>query len=236
MDAITTDLYHYAKSALLFVNYWQTLLAGLLALLGAWWTVGKISDQIKQAADFERDRHIREERAARIVLPLALSELAQYAVDCIKLLQPFAPVTGEGPQIEPGTTAPRIPDGILEPMQASARFAEANIADEIGGLVAWLQAQHSRLEGLIQRAAGRPGKDIWNAEAIGAIMDAAEVHARCGKLFPYSRVLSPDPKLTFQKQLQTALFVAGIVDVDHPGLAAAIETRPTPHTFGMPTR
>jgi hypothetical protein len=128
-------------------------------------------------------------------------------------------------------TAPLIPDGILEPMQASARYADTAIAGEIGGTVAWLQAQHSRLEGLIQRAAGRLGKDIWNVKAIGAIMDAAELHARCGKLFPYSRGSTPDPELTFQKQLQTALFLAGIVDVDHPGLAAAIKTRPAPHTF-----
>jgi hypothetical protein len=222
------SVYIWVKAHL---DHWQTLVAGILALLGAGLTVWLIHRQIKQANDFERDRHIREERAARIVLPVALSAIAQYAIDCIQLLKPFAPVTGKGPQVPVGMTAPRIPDGILEPMQASARYADTPIAEEIGGTVAWLQAQHSRLEGLIERAAGRFGKDIWNVEAIGAIMDAAELHARCGKLFPYSRGSTPDPELTFQKQLQTALFLAGIVDVDHPGLEAAIKGRPAPHTL-----
>jgi hypothetical protein len=198
--------------------------------------VSKIRDQIKQAADFERNRHIRDERAARVVLPMALSEVSQYAIDCIKLLLPFAPITGEGPQIEGGMTAPRIPDGILEPIQASARFADTNIAEEIGELVAWLQVQHSRLERLSQLVAGRPGKKMWNAEAIGAIMDAAELHARCGKLFPYSRRSSPDTNLTFQGQLQTALFIAGIVAVDHPGFADAVKARPTPDIWPAPLR
>jgi hypothetical protein len=45
---------------------------------------------------------------------------------------------------------------------------------------------------------------------------------------------SPDPNVTFQEQLQTALFLAGIVDVDHPGLEAAIKVRPQPHAFELP--
>jgi hypothetical protein len=216
------------------VDHWQTLVAGIIALVGAWWTVRGIRSQINQTIEFERDQHEREERAARSVLPMALSELAQYATDCIKLLEPYAPVTGNGPKIPAGMAAPRIPEGILGPMQASAKSANATTAGDIAGTLAWMQAQHSRLEGLIQRAAERPGKDIWNIEAIGAIMDAAELHARCAMLFPYSRGSTPDPNLTFKEQLQTALFLAGIVAVDHPGLQAALERRPEPHTFELP--
>jgi hypothetical protein len=217
-----------------FLNQWQTLVAGLLALIGAWWTVRKIRDQIRQTADLENDRRIREERAARIVLPLALSEITQYSIDCMRFLQPFAPVIGKAPQVLPGMVIPRIPPGILEPMQASARFADINVAESIGGTIAWLQVQHARLESLIQRAAGRIGQDIWTAEAIGAIMDAAELYVRCTRLFPYSRGSKPEPEPPFQQQLQTALFAAGIVEVDHPGLNAAIKMRPTPRNFDLP--
>jgi hypothetical protein len=205
--------------------------AGVLALLGAALTVSFIHRQIKHAADFEKDRHIREERAARILLPMALSAIAQYAIDCIKLLEPYGPVVGKGPQVQPGMAAPRIPDGILEPMQASARYADGTIADEIGGTVAWLQAQHARLEGFNAQLAVRA--KISGTSKLCGIMDAAELHARCGKLFPYSRRSTPDPNLTFQKKLQTALFLAGIVDVDHPGLEAAIKARPQPHVFEL---
>jgi ABC-type nickel/cobalt efflux system permease component RcnA len=71
------------------VDHWQTLVTGIIALVGAWWTVRGIRSQIKQTIEFERDQHEREERAARSVLPMALSEIAQYAIDCIKLLKPY---------------------------------------------------------------------------------------------------------------------------------------------------
>jgi hypothetical protein len=202
---------------------------GLLALLGAWWTVRGIRGQIAQTAQLEKARHLREERAARAVLPMALSELAQYSMDCIRLLEPHVPSSGASPQIPPDMTAPRIPDAILEPMQACARFADPTVADQIQHLLGWLQIQHSRLEDLIQRARQRPSREMWVVEGVGAIMDAAELHAGCSGLFPYARGSTPDPDLTFEKKLQTALLFAGIVD--HPVLSAAIKGRPSPHTF-----
>jgi hypothetical protein len=66
-----------------FVDHWQTLIAGLLALGGAWWTVHAIRAQVGQAREVEVDRRAREERAAKVVLSLALSELTQYAKYCL---------------------------------------------------------------------------------------------------------------------------------------------------------
>lgn len=214
-----------------FLNRWQTLVAGLLALLGAWWTVRGIRGQIAQTALLEKERHLREERAAKVVLPMAVSELTQYSVDCIKLLEPHVRSSGASRQVPPDMTAPRIPDAILEPMQASARFADPSVAAQIQQTLGWLQIQHSRLENLIQRARQRSSREIWEVEGVGAIMDAAELHAGCSDLFSYARGSTPDPSLTFEKKLQTALFLAGIVDVDYPALSAAIKGRPSSHTF-----
>lgn len=213
------------------INQWQTLLAGLLALAGAWWTVRAIRAQIAQTAQLEKVRNEREERAARAVLPMALSELSQYSVDCIKLLEPHVPSSGASPEIPPDKTVPRIPEAILKPMQSCARCADPIVADQIQQMLGWLQIQHARLEGLIQRARQRSPQEIWIAEGVGSIMDAAELHARCSDLFHYARGSTPDPNQTFEQKLHNALLLAGIVGIDHPALAAAIRERPAPHTF-----
>jgi len=236
LSAIRCWLFHAAATAISVVDHWQTLIAGCLALTGAWLTVRKIRQQIDQANALEKDRLLREERAARIMLPMALSALQQYAIDCIKLLLPFAPTSAaQSSEVHAGMTAPHIPANALEPIQTSAKFADDDIAEQIGGLVRWLQVQHARLEGLIERASERVTKRINKAEAITAIIDAAELHARVGGLFPYSRGVQPDPSLTFQGQLQTAVFLAGVVAVDNPDLAKAIKAR-TPHTFDEPSQ
>jgi hypothetical protein len=89
--------------------------------------LGTVADRdyldLQVTAHLEKDRHLRDERAAKAVLSLALSELTQYSIDCINLLEPYVPSSGPSPQVPPDMTAPRIPDAILEPMQASARFA-----------------------------------------------------------------------------------------------------------------
>lgn len=54
---------------------WQTILGALLALFGAWLTVRKIREQIEQTEKQEKRRTERQHRAARTVLPLALSEI-----------------------------------------------------------------------------------------------------------------------------------------------------------------
>ena len=224
MPTVVDTLQWFSKIVDL-LDHWQTLVAGLLALLGAWLTVRDLRRQIDQTHRLDDDRRLREERGAKSVLSLALSELADYAIDCIKLALPYAPAVGAAPPVPAGMQAPPIPVAILEPMQACAKFADRSVGADIAALLGLLQIQHSRLESLVARAGRRSPPEIWTVEAIGAVMDAAELHARCGDLFPYARGSKPDPNLTFQQQLQTALQLSGVIDVDHPQLADAVRGR-----------
>jgi hypothetical protein len=70
---------------------WEILATGIAALVAARWTVAKISDQIKQTERLATDRRRRRERAALAMLPLALSEFANYATACINGLYALRP-------------------------------------------------------------------------------------------------------------------------------------------------
>jgi hypothetical protein len=58
---------------------WQTLIAGALALIGAWLTVRALKKQARDEAE-------RKTRGARALLPAALDALTGYATDSVRWL------------------------------------------------------------------------------------------------------------------------------------------------------
>jgi hypothetical protein len=62
---------------------WETLLTGIGAVAPAAFTVVKLREQIDQTEKLTNDQRRRRARAARATLPLALSQLAEYATSCI---------------------------------------------------------------------------------------------------------------------------------------------------------
>ena len=66
-----------------WLNKWQTLIAGIIAFIGAAWTVAAIRQQIKQVAGSEERRRKREEIAARAALPIAQIEIFKFARACM---------------------------------------------------------------------------------------------------------------------------------------------------------
>lgn len=105
---------------------WQTLLAGALALCGALWTVKKIRDQIRQTEKITNDARKRDELAARSVLPLALSELANYALRCMRQINLIS--VGDVPRDQ---QAPTLEKDVIRVLQATARYAQDDIASKI---------------------------------------------------------------------------------------------------------
>src|SRR5947209_18563583 len=61
------------------IHGWQTLVAAVIAIVAAvvaWWNTSR---QLRQVAALERARRSRKQAALRAVLPLALSEISNYA-------------------------------------------------------------------------------------------------------------------------------------------------------------
>ena len=68
------------------IEDYQSLIAGILALVAAWVTVRAINQQTKTSEKLERERIKRAELSARSTLPLALSSICNYARLSLKLL------------------------------------------------------------------------------------------------------------------------------------------------------
>ncbi len=68
---------NWLSDFVIWLYYWQTLVAGILALAGAYCTVRHIRLQIEQAKEVREDEISRRRRSARIVLPLTLASISK---------------------------------------------------------------------------------------------------------------------------------------------------------------
>lgn len=165
---------------------WQNLLAGFFAIGAAFVGGFFIQQQVKQSERQEEKRRAMEERAAMAVLPLALSELIQYARDCIQLLSPYVddpPASTMSNSVE----APRIPENTTTALQLCARFAEPHNADKIAKALGKLQVQQARLRDWIEEVRGQQISPRQRLQGLGYMRDAADLYAAIADLFGYSR-------------------------------------------------
>jgi hypothetical protein len=145
---------------------WQTLIAGILALLGAFLTVRVIRAQISQAGNSEEARRKRDELAARAVLPLALSQFTRYARDCIMLLVIYVPGHGSRPPVPNNLALPTLSPDVIRSLQESARYAGPGVVSQIASLLSKFQVQQARMIELFSRTSQSPGQQVARIEGI----------------------------------------------------------------------
>jgi hypothetical protein len=200
---------------------WQTLIAGMLALVGALITVRQIGRQIDQVAASAETQRSREEDAAKAVLPLALSQICQYSADCLQLLIGFVPGRGGAPAVTTASRVPEIPSSAVTMLQTCARHAAPDVVTKIAGLLNKLQVQHARLESLLDRSLGRP---MHTSEGLDAMVDAVDIHAKAGALFQYGRNLAELRRRAPADDLRSSLGANGIYEDIHPALYERVAT------------
>jgi hypothetical protein len=208
-----------------FLNKYQTFIVGLLAFFGAIGTIYMINRQIAQATEIELDRRNRQHLAARAMLPAALSSLCSYARDCAIYLRKIRPISLQGPARleEFGTAVPAIPTEAIGIIREFIEFAEYKIAEHIADLVAKLQVQQSRLAEISYFFS--PSKLLVQKNVDTFLMDALEIHAMCGELFPYARRQTQEPpRIPNTSDIQRSAFVCGIYDI-YPDIEADVRRR-----------
>jgi hypothetical protein len=168
------------------IDRYQTLIAGLLALLGAWWTVRRLSEQIRQTAIIETDRRERRNLAARTVMPAALSALVDYATACLKFLEQFGRDEYGLVTPPPGISPPSVPSEAMLTLRECIQFGDYAVAEIIADMISKIQIQQARLVDIL-RFAAEPGGIITQENINTYTVDALEVIARASKLFPYAR-------------------------------------------------
>lgn len=220
-------------------NRYQTFVAGVFALIGAWATIRGVRAQIAHLERQERQQRKREIYAAKAVLPLSLSQITSYANECIvNILTAYAQfksmknilVTNISLQV------PDIPSDITQPIQYTVRFSDRSDAQRLANLLVVLQVQHSRLNGLQESLASRMSQHLRKSNRItvvvdhhfhSAVLDAANVYALASSLFEYARredegETASNAELSDMVQ---ALHINGVWEEEHPELFKLLHLR-----------
>ena len=205
-----------------WVNRYQTMVSGVTALSAAFVAYLAAKAQIRHAESLEESRRQTEEYAARATLPLALSEVCDYALACFDIFKSRLPNYNDRSPLE----LPVFPRSAVEPLQYCIRFSDKSQAKKIADLLSNLQIFHSRVA----------GKSRWRkAMLYERILDAVILNIRASDLFDYGRrgeegwMKRPDPA-----RIGRELRINGFSSDQHPMLFAfvgpeSIQTEPELH-------
>jgi hypothetical protein len=192
---------------------WETLLTGIVALGGAFWTVRKISEQIRQTEQLAKDHRERRARAACALLPLALSKTSEYAEKCLKRLDILERCfNGSGTfdsSMAPNILTlpiPSLSDDVLSILKESVEFVDNEPAKAIAKLTCCFQIQHSNIASNIYALRTTVSVlTITHRNIANDIVWTAELYSLCGKLFPFSRDIPTKDYLISEKDMEKAL-------------------------------
>lgn len=216
------SLYAVCRAAPYFYFQWlfdyQSLVAALIALAGAWWGVSAIHRQIRQAEQTEQARLESKRAAARAVLPIALSATCDYAEDCVRMLQMLLEkcenqALHEGVHID---RLPNIPSDAFGTMKEMIEYARSHERDVLSALLETIQVQRSRISS-VSNERRQAGQTVLAINLETFIVDAAEVYARASALFLFSRRLAEIPSAVItSSDVEKALHILRIYDDDGP--------------------
>ena len=204
-----------------WIERFQTLIAGVLALFAAILTVRTLSHQISQAEQRHQDLIRRKFNAARAVLPLVLSRLCGYAESSIRYAaKGREPISNNCEIIE---ETPAFPDDIIPLLKDIIEYADDKIAESTRDLVSEIQIRRYRLTDLPKT----PEFTLLSGETIIsylsvfdlAIFDAAHLYAHASNFFDYARHRKDEaPSLPTKDEVQKKLFRLGIEESKFPGV------------------
>ncbi len=214
-----------------FLFKWQTLIAGVLALIGAWLTIQSVERQIAQQK-LQSDEALRRRHfSARAAMPSALSQITQYARASLNLLKGISPVPVGDVRIlhtAPWTPPPlpSIPKEALTTLQTCIETAPSNAMSAIAQVLEDFQILHSRLESLTAEVAPGSTTSVAGINLIDQIVETLEFDVRTSNLFDYARRRSEVADVPITREaMGTRAFFAGVYEADYPGLDVMIERR-----------
>ena len=171
-----------------WLHQWQDLVAGMLALLGAYWALMGVRQQIEQSEKIEDRRLQRVFEARRATLPFVLSSASTYADDTIRSLAEARRIlTGTGNRRLTGQWSPPVfPNDVPDDLRA---FIESSAHAEASQLILELLRQMQILQARIRSLVSE--EDIYRVGAKRNVAEyqiqASKVRQISGALFPFAR-------------------------------------------------
>ena len=220
----------WRKGLVEWAKDWQTLIAGFMALGGAYLSVRWIQRQIDHARDQENDRIERAHYADRATMAAALSELVNYAKDALEAFKQVPTPTSELEILEPpsGWTMPQLPrvsSDAIGVLRACIETAEVGPRAEIAKLLEHLQICNSRLYGFFHDEFVAKGQSAISQHNMHThFADFLELHVRSDDMISYARGETADIEnpATLGRMNTRAIFA----NLEHyPGLNDELKAR-----------
>lgn len=207
-----------------WVERYQALIAGALALIGAVATVWAIVRQIKQVVASEADRRQRTNYAARAMLPNPLAEVQHYAELSIAYLTARFPPNYARVSGPISGSMPAYPAGPVSQIRECIEFGEDPSRKLLADLISHLQLQNSRLR-------------LMTLTPENLFADAAEVYALCDFLYPYARreVGVVERSKLRADDVKDALKLCHVRPEDYPSVHSHVEVRATARARARPS-
>ena len=163
---------------------WQTIIAGILAVVAAGFSVAMVRRQIALAQGQENDRIRRRHDATRASLPHTLMAVLDFAQASIDLMRNAKLETNKssGDDVESSQNSLPVPLKLISALERMIEAApEGNIRDTLSDIIARIQVNSARL-----RTFMKPETTIL-PHFVENVIDAAELYSFAASLFPYAR-------------------------------------------------
>jgi hypothetical protein len=183
---------------------WQTLAAGVLAILGAMfggWVIWRQTNVVDRRVQATLNRQYA---AARSVLPLALSALAEYSKDCASSLR-----LRISSHTSCNNALPTFDPKMIFMLRDVVESTENIVSERISTIISDVQILAARL-----RSLSDPNFLATKLSLEMYIANAAVIYSRCEDLFSYARRETDETPAEFPRdeRLDAALSVMGFND------------------------
>lgn len=233
--------FNHVETIILFtwVQDRETIVAALLAVAAAAVSVIYLRKQISQAGKHEARRLRRQHRAAKAIMPDALSTLCAYATEsALRYRECLAAFPAGGqPDMDRlrGTQAPVLPLATVTAFQGMIAASPKKVAEPFVRLLADLQVHQTRWQGVENSVSGQSRRLITSYARhnfMGEICEAAELYANATDLFQLVRPFDVnEPTRQSRQTLRSALLMMGLIgEAEILNLAEGREARRSPST------
>jgi hypothetical protein len=194
---------------------WQTLIAGLIAIVAALIGGHFINRQIRVTKDLEATARSRRFDAAKAVLPLTLSSLTDYAIASNRMLKAIHATATHGsiPKQANPELAPIVPAEIVDDLRSLIELSDEPLRISVVDLMHQIQVQFSRVRSMVANLKDGYDDDftITTLNVENYMIDTADIYARCSMLFDIARGNSAQPPgAPRQTDIRVALRQMGI--------------------------
>jgi hypothetical protein len=199
------------KQFRLLLYLWQTQVGAIFAIIAAGIAATVVLLQISAERRLDETRRLRRASALRAVLPLALTELSDYATNCARTLATLLQQPNSLSANLAGKQFPPLPAGLVGRLMEFIEVSEPNHARPLIVLAKRVQIQHARIRDTQQGMTNQHGSILYQPNLSGRLIDTAEIFARCGALYKYARGNAAAPAAAISPdEVKSALIVMRI--------------------------